>query len=121
MCRRPLRPSAWSRGIRTRHVVPLLTCVGAVSALLVAQERSIDIKMVKIDYKMDQLVKPSPLSDEASRGRALWVQRCAFCHDGVGTPTYNTVGPWLDADLVQARRDAAVRAKILKGSATMPA
>lgn len=92
----------------------------AASAILVAQERTLDIKTVKVPYDMAKLLQPQKLSDDALKGRTLWLQKCAFCHDGVGTPTYNTYGPYLDAELVQKRGDAAVREKILKGSATMP-
>lgn len=82
-----------------------------------------DIKVAKRDYDMQALVRSyeTPLSDDARKGRNLWLQRCAFCHDGVGTPTYNTFGPYLDAELVTKRGDSAVRDKIMKGSSTMPA
>ena len=108
------------RRVHTRTLWLLLLGVGAVSAMLVAQERTIDVKIVRIPYDMEELVQPSGLPDDVLKGRAIWVQRCAFCHDGVGTPTYNTFGPWLDAALVESRGEAAVRAKILDGSATMP-
>ena len=88
--------------------------------MLAAQERTIDIEIVSVPYDMDELVRPSGLPDDVLKGRAVWVQRCAFCHDGLGTPTYNTFGPWLDAALVELRGEEAVRAKILDGSSTMP-
>lgn len=82
-----------------------------------------EIKVVKRDYDMQGLIRSyeAPLSDDARKGRNLWLQRCAYCHDGVGTPTYNTFGPYLDAELVTQRGDSAVRDKIMKGSSTMPA
>jgi len=64
----------------------------------------------KIQEAMDRLVK----------GRTVWLQRCAYCHDGLGTPTYNTLGPWVDSSVVRARGEAAIHDKIFKGSATMP-
>jgi mono/diheme cytochrome c family protein len=69
---------------------------------------------------MRQLVASPQLSVAAIEGRTLWVQRCAYCHDGVGTPTYHTLGPWLDADTVQAMGDAGVRERITSSSARMP-
>ena len=110
---------------RMRTVVLLLAGAGAATAVLTAQERSapvksIDLKVVKIEYKMAELLKPSGLSDTELRGRGIWIQRCAYCHDGVGTSNYNTYGPWLDSALVATRGDDAVRAKILRGSSTMP-
>ena len=50
----------------------------------------------------------------------LWVQRCALCHDGVGQPSYQTMGPWLDADIVKSMGEPAVRAIIATGTASMP-
>jgi mono/diheme cytochrome c family protein len=88
--------------------------------MVVGQEETITIKMVRIDYKLDQLLQPTNLPEEVLKGRTIWLQQCAFCHDGVGTPTYNTLGPWLDADTVKARGDASIRVKILNGSSTMP-
>ena len=92
-----------------------------VASVLLAQGPTIDVKIVKVPYDMKKLLQPSGLSAEALQGRVLWLQKCAFCHDGVGTPTYNTLGPWIDSEVMQKRGDAAVREKILKGSATMPA
>jgi mono/diheme cytochrome c family protein len=63
--------------------------------------------------------RPEGRPDDVRKGRVIWLQRCAFCHDGLGTPTYNTLGPWLDSAVLSARGDGAVRQKILKGSATM--
>lgn len=111
---------------RTSLLIAL--CASSVSAVLIGQGRQLgaipdpapDVKVARRDYDMEQLLKPSSLSDDARHGRTIWLQRCAFCHDGVGTPTYNTFGPYLDAELVTRRGDAAVREKILKGSAAMP-
>jgi hypothetical protein len=104
-------------------VTGLIVC--AVSPLLVAQQSGPgpDVKVVRRSYDMQALVRSAavPLTESQRKGRTLWVQRCAFCHDGVGTPTYNTLGPYLDAELVARRGDSAVRGKILKGSSTMPA
>lgn len=107
---------------RPRTLLPLLTSVALVFTVVVGQENGADVKIVKMPYDQQKLLKSLEhgLSDEAYKGRALWLQRCAFCHDGVGTPTYNTIGPWLDSEVVKARGDANVRAKILKGSSTMP-
>lgn len=112
--------------IRMRNVVTLLAGIGVVTAIMAAQERPasegkpIEIKVVKFEYKMDELIKPTTLSDTELRGRGVWIQRCAYCHDGTGTSNYNTYGPWVDSTVVKARGDDAVRAKILKGSQTMP-
>ena len=111
----------------TLLAIGLFAC--AVPAVLMGQLRpesdgaGPQIKVVTRDYDMQALIKSyeAPLSDDARKGRNLWLQRCAYCHDGVGTPTYNTYGPYLDAALVTKRGDNYVREKILKGSSTMPA
>src|SRR5262249_45638573 len=110
---------------RMRTVWLPLVGIAATATILVGQdkpatEKTIELKVVKIPYKMEDLVKPSGLSDTELRGRGIWIQRCAFCHDGAGTSNYNTYGPWLDSTVVKERGDDAVRTKILKGSQTMP-
>lgn len=71
-------------------------------------------------YDKKQLLAPSGLSSDAQKGRVLWVQRCAFCHDGVGQPTYKTMGRWLDAGLVQSLGEEKVRGIIATGNTRMP-
>jgi mono/diheme cytochrome c family protein len=71
-------------------------------------------------YDTKSLVNPPALSESAYRGRALWLQRCAYCHDGVGQPSYNTLGSWLGAETVQTLGEVAVRAIIGAGTAQMP-
>ena len=109
-------------------LLAIALCACAVPAVLIGQLRpesdgaGPQVKVTRRDYDMQALIKSyeAPLSDAQRKGRNLWLQRCAYCHDGVGTPTYNTYGPYLDAELVTKRGDDAVRAKILKGSSTMP-
>lgn len=76
--------------------------------------------VTKSPYDIPDLIKQLQVPDGVFRGRVLWVQRCALCHDGVGQPSYHTVGPWLDADMVKSLGDAAVRAIIAAGTARMP-
>src|SRR5262245_27623603 len=113
---------------RMLFALGLVACAAAAPVILAGQRgesggTAPDVKVGKHDYDTQALVKSyeAPLSDAARKGRNLWLQRCAFCHDGVGTPTYNTYGPYLDAELVTRRGDSAVRDKIMKGSSAMPA
>jgi mono/diheme cytochrome c family protein len=76
--------------------------------------------VTKSAYDVPDLIKQLQVPDEVYRGRVLWVQRCALCHDGVGQPSYHTMGPWLDADIVKSLGDPAVRAIIAAGTARMP-
>jgi mono/diheme cytochrome c family protein len=97
--------------------------LGSAVALLgvSAQDRSTNqLTVSKRVYDKGQLLAKPRLSEDALRGRALWVQRCAYCHDGVGTPTYKTLGPWLDAETVRGEREASVRQFIAMGSRRMP-
>lgn len=77
-------------------------------------------KVVVTDYDMRKAMTPPPLSDVELKGKKLFVQRCALCHDLLGQPATTTVGPWIDAALLKARGDEAVRLKIMDGSPRMP-
>lgn len=92
----------------------------AALAVVAAQGSNPDVRVITRDYDMHGLhPQPTP-SDAVLRGRAVWLQRCAYCHDGVGQPTYRTMGPWIDVSRLQALGDARVRAKIADGSPRMP-
>lgn len=72
-------------------------------------------------YDMKQLLAPPAMSDSAKVGRVLWVQKCAYCHDGVGSPTYRTMGPWLSAEMIRNLGEANAKAFIKSGDVRMPA
>jgi mono/diheme cytochrome c family protein len=76
--------------------------------------------VTKSAYDIPDLVKQLQVPPDVFRGRVLWIQRCALCHDGVGQPSYHTMGPWLDADTVKSLGEPAVRAIIAAGTARMP-
>jgi len=104
------------------RALAIVALASAVSQLGVsAQDRSTSKPTVsqRVYDKGLLLAKPQ-LSEDALKGRAQWVQRCAYCHDGVGTPTYKTLGPWLDRETVRPEREASVRQFIATGSARMP-
>ncbi len=84
-------------------------------------EKTVPIKVETRMYDSVLLLYPPPLSDDEQIGRALWQQRCAYCHDGLGAPTYKTMGPWMGAETVKALGEDAMRAYISTGSARMPA
>jgi mono/diheme cytochrome c family protein len=71
-------------------------------------------------YDKKQLLSAPAVSEDAQRGRALWLQRCAYCHDGVGQPSYQTMGSWLGAETVQTLGEVAVRAIVAAGTPQMP-
>ncbi len=78
------------------------------------------ITVIKRVYDQKQLVAPSTLTESAYRGRTVWLQRCAYCHDGVGQPSYNTLGSWLGAETIQTLGDVAFRAIVGAGTERMP-
>jgi len=94
----------------------------ATSRLVVsAQNRNSELLTVSSRiYDRKQLLTHPPLSDDALTGRALWLQRCAYCHDGVGQPTYKTMGPWIGAETVESLGEDTVREVIAAGSSRMP-
>jgi mono/diheme cytochrome c family protein len=66
-----------------------------------------------------QLLSAKGLSETERAGMRVFLQRCSICHLGV-PPQFQTQGPILHKDLVASLGDAAVRKKILEGSARMP-
>jgi hypothetical protein len=83
-------------------------------------QKTVPIKAVPRPYDMDKLLSRPALSPEARSGQALWQQRCAYCHDGMGQPTYKTMGPWIDSDTVKTVGPDALKAMITAGTARMP-
>jgi len=79
------------------------------------------LKIETRDYDKQKLLAPPALSDHALEGRILWLQKCAYCHDGVGAPTYRTMGPWLGAEVVAKIGEDNVRSFISEGDVRMPA
>jgi mono/diheme cytochrome c family protein len=71
-------------------------------------------------YDKKKLMQAVQLSDAEKRGRALWLQRCAFCHDGLGQPTYKTMGSWIGAPTVKTLGEDGIRGFILNGTEHMP-
>jgi mono/diheme cytochrome c family protein len=77
--------------------------------------------VVKTDYDMRQVVLPPALSEAEVKGRQLYVQRCALCHDPLGQPSFpRTVGPWVDGETIKAAGEEGTREIIMTGSARMP-
>ena len=77
--------------------------------------------VVRTEYDMREVASAPSLSADEVRGRQLFVQRCALCHDPLGQPSYpNTPGPWVDAETVTSLGEESVRDQIMLGSARMP-
>lgn len=85
------------------------------------EQKSAPVQVVTRAYDLNQLTHEPKVPETVFRGRVLWVQKCAFCHDGLGQPTYKTMGPWLDQDLEKSLGDEVTRAFIENGTAKMPA
>jgi mono/diheme cytochrome c family protein len=82
--------------------------------------KTVPIKITTREYDEKILLSGPVLSEQVQTGRALWLQKCAYCHDGVGQPTYKTMGPWLGAETVQTLGEASVKALINAGTMRMP-
>jgi cytochrome c2 len=87
---------------------------------IIGDGKTVPVKVSTRVYDKKVLLSAPVLSEEAQTGRALYLQKCAYCHDGVGQPTYKTMGPWLGAELVKSRGDDVVRAFISSGTVRMP-
>jgi cytochrome c553 len=85
------------------------------------EQKSAPIQVLTRDYDLNRLTHEPNVPAPVFRGRVLWVQKCAFCHDGLGQSTYRTMGPWLDQDLIKALTDDATKIIIQTGTAHMPA
>jgi mono/diheme cytochrome c family protein len=111
--------------VRARQIAGLIAAIGVAvvavngSAALRGQEK-VQPDVAVIDYDMTKVAVPPPISADAFAGKKLFVQRCALCHDLLGQPALTTVGPWVDAQTVETRGEAAVRQTILNGSRRMP-
>jgi hypothetical protein len=91
------------------------------SATPLDEQKSAPVQVLTRDYDLNKLTHEPKVPETVFRGRVLWVQKCAFCHDGLGQPTYKTIGPWLDQDLVATLTGDAIKAIIQYGTARMPA
>jgi mono/diheme cytochrome c family protein len=78
------------------------------------------LKVTTYDYDVAPLAAPHGLPENVYRGRAIFMQRCAYCHDGRGQPSYNTLGPFLDPELTTPLGDAGLRLFIVQGTDNMP-
>jgi len=83
-------------------------------------QKTAPVRVVSRVYDTDKLLSVPALSPEAHAGQALWQQRCAYCHDGMGQPTYKTMGPWIDSDTVKTVGVETLKAMIAAGTARMP-
>jgi mono/diheme cytochrome c family protein len=84
-------------------------------------QQTVPVKITTRDYDIKKLLSAPALSPEAKVGQVLWQQRCAYCHDGMGQPTYKTMGSWIDSDTVKAMGPDALKMIISTGIDRMPA
>jgi mono/diheme cytochrome c family protein len=108
-------------------VVAVVALLSGQHFVAVAQEQSGNLQpdptritVIKRAYDKQALLHSAAISEEAYRGRTIWLQRCAYCHDGVGQPSYNTMGSWLGAETVQVLTEPAIRAIVAAGTERMP-
>jgi len=83
-------------------------------------QKTAPVKVTKRVYDKNVLLSTPALSENEQIGRAIFQQRCAYCHDGVGQPTYRTMGDWIGGETVQAVGVDAMKAFINTGTVRMP-
>jgi mono/diheme cytochrome c family protein len=93
---------------------------GAATPQKVNADGTVPVKVSTRVYDKKALLSAPVLSEEVETGRALWLQKCAYCHDGVGQPTYKTVGTWIGAETVTTLGEDVVRVFISNGTPRMP-
>jgi len=55
------------------------------------EQKSAPVQVLTRVYDLNKLTHEPKVPETVFRGRVLWVQKCAFCHDGLGQPTYKTM------------------------------
>ena len=104
----------------------LLGAIAIITTTVVAQSilKRTEVSsptIVRTVYDMDKVAAPPSLSPDEVRGRQLFVQRCAICHDPLGQPSFPAApGPWVDAATVRSLGEDTVKSQIMMGSARMP-
>jgi mono/diheme cytochrome c family protein len=114
------------RGARTGIFgIGLVLAAGSISSAA-AQDReapaadgSSKVTVTTRAYDTKQLLNVA-VPEDVYRGRTVWLQRCAYCHDGVGQPSYRTMGPWLGAETVQNLGEDRLKAVVANGTVRMP-
>jgi cytochrome c5 len=102
--------------VRRVVLLAMLTAATALEAQSNGEPHATVPQVVRTDYDMASFMAPVPLGEAELRGRQLFAQRCANCHGG----TAQRPGPPLGRASVQRLGEAAVRDKIVRGSAMMP-
>ena len=80
-----------------------------------------EVQVTRRPYDKTQLLAAeAAVQPSVYRGRAIWQQRCAYCHDGVGQPSYHTMGPWLGPETLTQYGEEGVRGFVAQGTENMP-
>ena len=92
--------------MRRMHVA-LVTSL-AVLTVAALHGQTVTPRVERVESNMTKLVTPPDLADTELRGRRLFVQRCAYCHEQRGEIN-------VGADRIEESSDASVRERILEG------
>jgi mono/diheme cytochrome c family protein len=93
---------------------------GGAAQPAAGDQKTVPVKVTKRVYDKKVLLSALALSESEQTGRAIFQQKCAYCHDGVGQPTYKTMGDWIGGETVQALGADAMKAFINVGTVRMP-
>jgi mono/diheme cytochrome c family protein len=83
-------------------------------------QKTAPLKVTKREYDKKVLLSAPALTESEQIGRAIFQQRCAYCHDGVGQPTYKTMGDWIGGEAVQGLGEETMKTFINTGTVRMP-
>ena len=68
---------------------------------------------IRTDYNMQEIGRPSKLSNAELSGRTQFAKYCALCHDPVTQPTPAVYGPPLNSELIESLGDDFVRKRLV--------
>ncbi len=95
--------------MRRIHVVLVASLAGVAVVSLHGQ--TMRPRVERVESNMMKLVAPPDLADTELRGRRLFVQRCAYCHEQRGDIN-------VGAEQIERSGEANARERILKGLPT---
>ena len=93
-----------------RRILFGLFVIGSVLTVLSIQPhaQTMKPKVERIEYDMEKLVVPPALSATELKGRGLFTQRCAYCHERRGVID-------IGHDRIEEAGEANARLRILEG------
>lgn len=112
--------------VRSAALIGLTLTVGLTTTLALraaAAEPAVGSDQVKVtrrSYDLKAIAASAVVPEQVRLGRSVWLQRCAYCHDGVGQPSYATMGGWIGAPTIAEITEEGFIAFVQGGTERMP-